>query len=97
MGRQIIVHNARIAVLITLKRLIGRDPIDFEFGFRPRTLHSLNHSGESAPMIFDTMQHVYKMDVVDQGALSLKESMVPTADGRRACLDYDRAIGEKFA
>ena len=47
-------------------------------------------------MIFDTMQHVYKMDVVDLGALSLKESMVPTADGRSACQDYDRAIGEKF-
>jgi flavodoxin len=58
---------------------------------------SYTHSGESAPMIFDTMQHVYKMDMVDLGALSLKESVVSTADGRRACQDYGRAIGEKFA
>ncbi|MDZ7582868.1 MAG: flavodoxin domain-containing protein [Deltaproteobacteria bacterium] len=58
---------------------------------------SYTHSGESASMIFDTMQHVYKMDVVDLGALSLKESVVSTADGRRACQDYGRAIGEKFA
>ena len=58
---------------------------------------SYTHSGESAPMIFDTMQHVYKMDMVDLGALSLKESVISTADGRRACQDYGRAIGEKFA
>ena len=57
---------------------------------------SYTHSGESAPMIFDTMQHVYKMDMVDLGALSLKEGTVPTADGRRACQDYGRAIGDKF-
>lgn len=54
------------------------------------------HSGESAPMIFDTMQHVYKMDMVDLGALSLKEAVIPTPDGRRACQDYGRAIGQKF-
>ena len=58
---------------------------------------SYTHSGESAPMIFDTMQHVYKMDMVDLGALSLKESVISTADGRRACQDYGWAIGEKFA
>ncbi|MFZ0240426.1 MAG: flavodoxin domain-containing protein [Desulfobacterales bacterium] len=58
---------------------------------------SYTHSGESAPMIFDTMQHVYKMDMVDLGALSLKESIVPTPDGRRACQDYGRAFGQKFA
>jgi flavodoxin len=58
---------------------------------------SYTHSGESAPMIFDTMQHVYKMDMVDLGALSLKESVISTADGRRACQDYGRSIGEKFA
>lgn len=48
-------------------------------------------------MIFDTMQHVYKMDMIDLGALSLKESAVTTADGRRACQDYGRAIGVKLA
>jgi flavodoxin I len=30
---------------------------------------SHTHSGESAPMIFDTMQHVFKMDMTDLGAL----------------------------
>ncbi len=58
---------------------------------------SYTHSGESAQMIFDTMQHVYKMDVVDLGALNLKEQAIETPDGIRACQDYGKAIGQKFA
>jgi hypothetical protein len=48
-------------------------------------------------MIYDTMQHVYKMDMTDLGALNLKENVVPTDEGRRACQDYGKAIAEKFA
>jgi flavorubredoxin len=58
---------------------------------------SYTHSGESAQMIYDTMQHVYKMDMTDLGALNLKENVVPTDEGRRACQDYGKAIAEKFA
>ena len=58
---------------------------------------SYTHSGESAPMIFDTMQFVFKMDMVDLGALSLKEAVVDTGDGMRAGQDYGKAIGQKFA
>ena len=58
---------------------------------------SYTHSGESAQMIYDTMQHVYKMDMTDLGALNLKESVVPTDEGRRACQDYGKAIAEKFS
>ena len=58
---------------------------------------SYTHSGESAQMIYDTMQHVYKMDMTDLGALNLKESVVPTDEGRRACQDYGRAIADKFS
>ena len=58
---------------------------------------SYTHSGESAQMIYDTMQHVYKMDMTDLGALNLKENVVSTEEGRRACQDYGKAIGEKFA
>lgn len=57
---------------------------------------SHTHSGESAPMVFDTMQHVFKMDMVDLGALSLKEAIVETGDGTRACHDYGKAIRQKF-
>jgi flavodoxin len=58
---------------------------------------SYTHSGESAPMVFDTMQYVYKMDMVDLGPLSLKEAVIDTTDGTRACQDYGKAIGQKFA
>ena len=63
---------------------------DYAFG-------SYTHSGESAQMIFDTMQHVYKMDMVDLGTLNLKEHVVATDEGARACQDYGKAIGQKFS
>ncbi len=57
---------------------------------------SYTHSGESAPMIFDTMQYVFKMDMVDLGPLSLKEAVIDTDDGLRACQDYGKEVGKKL-
>ncbi len=57
---------------------------------------SYTHSGESAPMIFDTMQYVFKMDMIDLGPLSLKESVLNTDEGLRACQDYGKEIGKKL-
>ncbi len=57
---------------------------------------SYTHSGESAPMVFDTMQYVFKMDMVDLGPLSLKDAVIDTTDGTSACQDYGKAIGQKF-
>ena len=54
------------------------------------------HSGESAPMIFDTMEFVYKMDMTDLQALSLKEAVIETGEGYKACQDYGKSLGEKF-
>ncbi|MCD6584879.1 MAG: flavodoxin domain-containing protein [Desulfobacteraceae bacterium] len=54
------------------------------------------HSGESAPMLFDTMNYVFKMDMVDMGALSLKDAVLAADDGLKACQDYGKAVGEKF-
>jgi flavodoxin len=54
------------------------------------------HSGEAAPMIYDTMQYVFKMDVVDLGPLSLKEAVVDTDEGMRGGQDYGKALGQKF-
>ncbi|MFP4193712.1 MAG: flavodoxin domain-containing protein [Desulfobacterales bacterium] len=54
------------------------------------------HSGESAPMIYDTMQFVYKMDTTDLGALSLKDAVVETDEGSSACQDYGKALAEKI-
>ena len=54
------------------------------------------HSGESAPMLFDTMNYVFKMDMVDLGALSIKDAVLETDDGLKACQEYGKAVGEKF-
>ncbi|MBW1785823.1 MAG: flavodoxin domain-containing protein [Deltaproteobacteria bacterium] len=57
---------------------------------------SYTHSGESAQMVFDTMEFVFKMDMVDLGALNLKEAVVETDEGMRAGQDYGKAVGGKF-
>lgn len=57
---------------------------------------SHTHSGESAPMIFDTMEHVFKMDVTDLGPLNLTEATVEGGEGMKACQDYGKALGEKL-
>lgn len=57
---------------------------------------SHTHSGESAPMIYDTMRHVFKMDMTDLGPLNLTEIMVGKEEGLKACQDYGKAIGEKL-
>ena len=58
---------------------------------------SHTHSGESAPMIYDTMQHVFKMDMTTLGPLNLTEAKVGSQEGVKACQDYGKAIGEKLA
>jgi flavodoxin len=57
---------------------------------------SSTHSGESAQMIYDTMQHVFKMDMVSLGALNLKEPIIGAPDGQRSCQDYGKAVGQMF-
>ena len=57
---------------------------------------SHTHSGESAPMIFDTMHHVFKMDAMDLGPLNLTEDMMGTDEGAKACQQYGKALTEKF-
>ena len=47
-------------------------------------------------MIFDTMEHVFKMDMTDLGPLNLTESMVESGEGMKACQDYGKAVGEKL-
>lgn len=57
---------------------------------------SYTHSGESGGMIFDTMEHVFKMDMTDLGPLNLTEAMVESGEGMKACQDYGKALGEKL-
>lgn len=57
---------------------------------------SHTHSGESAPMIFDTMEYVFKMRMTDLGPLKLTESMITTQEGLKACQDYGKALTESL-
>jgi len=58
---------------------------------------SHTHSGEAAPMVFETMQHVFKMDVVDLGPLNLTEALMETDEGMRACQQYAKELCEKLS
>ena len=42
---------------------------------------SYTHSGDAPSLIFDTMEHVFKMDMVDIGSFNLKEHLIETNDG----------------
>jgi len=57
---------------------------------------SHTHSGEAAPMIYETMQHVFKMDVIDLGPLNLTEAIMETDEGTKACQQYAKALCQKF-
>ncbi len=57
---------------------------------------SYTHDGNAPRIVFDTMQYVYKMEPVELGPFNLKESLVETVDGMRACQAYGRALGEKL-
>ncbi len=53
---------------------------------------SHTHSGESAPMIFDNMEYVLKMNVIKLGPLSLTEDKVRQDEGIKACHEYAKAL-----
>jgi flavorubredoxin len=57
---------------------------------------SYTHSGDAPKMIFDTMEFVFKMEMIDLGAFNMKEALVGTTDGMRACQEYGKALGKKL-
>ncbi len=56
---------------------------------------SYTHSGDAPAIIYNTMEHVFKMDMVDLGSFNLLEHLIGTPDGMRACQDYGRAVAQK--
>ena len=55
---------------------------------------SSTHSGEAPGIIFATMQYVLIMNIIDLGPLTLKEDMIKTQEGIKACQQYGNAIGD---
>jgi flavodoxin len=60
------------------------------------TFGSYTHSGDAPKMIFETMEFVYKMNMVDLGSFNLLEHLVETREGMKSCHDYGKAIGDKM-
>ena len=55
---------------------------------------SYTHSGDAPKIILDTLEFVFKMKISSLGSLRLKEDIIGTPDGIKACQDYGRSIGE---
>jgi flavodoxin len=58
---------------------------------------SYTHSGDAPKMIFDTMEFVFKMAMVNLGSFNLLEHLVDTREGIRSCQDYGKALAEKLS
>lgn len=57
---------------------------------------SYTHSGDAPAIILDTMEHVFGMEPFHLGSFNLKEALVGTDEGMRACHDYGRTFGERL-
>ena len=57
---------------------------------------SYTHSGDAPAIVFDTMEHVFKMDMTNLGSFNLKEDLVEESEGLRACQDYGKGICDKL-
>jgi len=57
---------------------------------------SCTHSGDAPAIIFDTMQHVFRMLPFELSSFRLLDEKLQTAEGMRACQDYGRVFGEKL-
>lgn len=58
---------------------------------------SYTHSGDAPGLIFDTMEYVFKMKMTSLGSFNMKEDIITTGEGIRACQDYGKAIVEQIS
>ena len=57
---------------------------------------SYTHSGDAPSLILETMEYVFKMEPFGLGSFNLKEGLIDTPDGIRACQDYGKNFGQKL-
>ena len=58
---------------------------------------SHTHSGDAPGLIFDTMEHVFKMNMTNLGGFALKEALVDIEAGLHSCQAYGKAVAQKLA
>ncbi|MBL7165905.1 MAG: flavodoxin domain-containing protein [Dehalococcoidales bacterium] len=56
---------------------------------------SYTHSGDAPGIILETMEYVFKMEPFELGSFNLKDDVLGSSEGMRACQDYGRVFGEK--
>jgi len=56
---------------------------------------SHTHSGEAPTVLHETMEHVFRMNMLDLGPLKMEERVVDTDEGMRACQQFGRSFGER--
>lgn len=57
---------------------------------------SYTHSGDAPSIILETMEYVYKMEPFKLGSFNLKEALIDTPEGIRACQDYGKNFGQEL-
>ena len=57
---------------------------------------SYTHSGDAPSLILETMEYVYKMEPFELGSFNMKEALIDTPDGIKACQDYGKNFGQKL-
>ncbi|MFC1873689.1 flavodoxin domain-containing protein [Chloroflexota bacterium] len=57
---------------------------------------SYTHSGDAPSLILETMEYVYKMEPFKLGSFNLKEALIDTPDGLRACQDYGKNFSKEL-
>ena len=57
---------------------------------------SYTHSGDAPSLILETMEYIYKMEPFKLGSFNLKEALIDTPDGIRACQDYGKNFSQEL-
>jgi flavodoxin len=86
-------HRDMIGTMKTFLFLAQKANLDGKIG---GAFGSYTHSGDAPAIIFDTMEHVFKMEMTNLGSFNLKETLVEDAEGLRACQDYGKGVCEKL-
>jgi flavodoxin len=81
--------------LAMFKNINGKGKLSGAFG--PYLHDSSYHHEDYAPdKILDILQNEYKFERFDLDALCLREDVLETRDGMKACQDYGRIFGQKL-
>jgi len=57
---------------------------------------SYKHDAYAAAIIFNTLRDVCKMEPFELGPFNLKEELVETSEGMKACHDYGKTFSQKL-